>query len=420
MKFYDTCALLNEQEACFKDGRIIISSITFKELENIKQSANKSEETKYRARKIVRYLKDNRDKYIPFLYNEKETSAKINQFNLPKTDDSRIILSALSVRENLIKDLVFVTDDLLCAILADSVGLKVEFSEEKQIENYTGFLNIELSNEELGNIYNNILEGTLKEIWDKMLLNQYLIPFNDSLEEKELVAFKKTEEGFIQVSYPKKTKKKYTMHEKPEPRDIYQMCALDSINSNQITVLRGEAGTGKSFFAIQQGLKMLEDHDVSKIVMFINPVATKDSCQFGFLPGTILDKILDSQIGVFLSSKLGAREGVLELIEAGMLELLPVADIRGYDTSGMNAYIYVTEAQNTTKEMMKLMVQRIGEDSKVVIEGDTQYQVDCKAYMGANNGLVRLSEVFRGFKNYGEVELQKCYRSEIAEIASKM
>ena len=117
---------------------------------------------------------------------------------------------------------------------------------------------------------------------------------------------------------------------------------------------------------------------------------------------------------------MGARDRVEQLITNEKLVLLPVADCRGYDTTGMNAGIYVTEAQNTTIDMMKLMLQRLGEDSICIMEGDDKAQVDMNVYSGANNGVRRLSEVFRGDLDYGEIALQKCYRSHIAELAEKM
>lgn len=111
---------------------------------------------------------------------------------------------------------------------------------------------------------------------------------------------------------------------------------------------------------------------------------------------------------------------VEKFISDGRLVLVPVSDCRGMDTTGMNAGIYITEAQNTTIDMMKLIVQRIGEDSICVIEGDDKAQVDMITYSGNNNGLKRLSEVFRGQNYYGEVTLQKCHRSAIAEHADLM
>lgn len=69
---------------------------------------------------------------------------------------------------------------------------------------------------------------------------------------------------------------------------------------------------------------------------------------------------------------------------------------------------------------MKLGLQRIGEDSICIIDGDDNTQVDDKAYAGANNGMKRLSKVFRGAEFYGEVELKQIHRSRIAELADKM
>lgn len=129
---------------------------------------------------------------------------------------------------------------------------------------------------------------------------------------------------------------------------------------------------------------------------------------------------MDSQIGNFLAAKFGGMDQVEIMIEQGTLVLVPAADCRGMDTTGMQAGIYITEAQNSTIDMMKLMLQRVGEDAVCVVEGDDKSQVDMVSYSGDNNGLSRLSEVFRGKPFYGEVTLQTCYRSKIAATAELM
>lgn len=137
-------------------------------------------------------------------------------------------------------------------------------------------------------------------------------------------------------------------------------------------------------------------------------------------PGSRTEKLLDSQIGNLLESKLGDRMIVEELVNKGKLILLPMSDIRGYDTSGMNAVIYISEAQNLDIELMRLALQRIGEDSKCIIDGDFSHQVDMSMYAGVHNGMRRVSQVFRGESFYGEVELKTIHRSRIAQIAEKM
>ena len=100
--------------------------------------------------------------------------------------------------------------------------------------------------------------------------------------------------------------------------------------------------------------KNLDNDKIDKIVMFVNPVAERNSCKFGFLPGTLLEKILGSQIGNFLASKLGSIEMVYNLIEQGKIEFIATADARGYEALNTRCAIYMTEAQNTTIDMMKL------------------------------------------------------------------
>ena len=165
---------------------------------------------------------------------------------------------------------------------------------------------------------------------------------------------------------------------------------------------------------------LLEEGRIEKIIIFCNTVATKGSAKLGFYPGSRTEKLLDSQIGNFLVSKIGDRCGVERLIEDGQLILLPMSDIRGFDTSGMKAAIYITEAQNLDIELMRLALQRIGDDSICILDGDYTHQVDMSLYAGANNGMRRVSQVFRGQPCYGEVELKNIHRSKIARIAEEM
>lgn len=194
----------------------------------------------------------------------------------------------------------------------------------------------------------------------------------------------------------------------------------DSFMNNKITMIKGPAGAGKSHLATGYLFSLLERGKIDKIIIFCNTIATKNAAKLGFYPGSKDEKLLDSQIGNFLSSKLGGKIAVEELINQEKLLLLPMSDIRGYDTSGMNAGIYITEAQNLDVELLKLALQRVGEDSVIVLDGDTKSQVDLVDYEGANNGMHRASQVFRGEDVYGEVELQKIHRSRIAEIANRM
>ena len=167
-------------------------------------------------------------------------------------------------------------------------------------------------------------------------------------------------------------------------------------------------------------MSQLERGKIDKIIIFCNTVATKNSAKLGYLPGTKDEKLLDSQIGNVLASKIGSRIELERLMDEEQIVLLPFSDIRGYDTTGMNAGIYISEAQNLDITLMKLALQRIGEDSVCIIDGDEKTQVDDIAFAGNNNGMKRVSKVYRGEDIYGEIELKMIHRSKIAKIAERM
>lgn len=185
-------------------------------------------------------------------------------------------------------------------------------------------------------------------------------------------------------------------------------------------MIKGPAGSGKTFLSLAYLLNALERNKIDKIIVFCNTVATKNSAKLGFYPGTRDEKLLDSQIGNLLSSKLGDKMMVEKLIDENKLVLLPLSDIRGYDTTGMRAGIYISEAQNMDIGLMKLSLQRIGEDSICIIDGDLKTQVDDINFSGLNNGMRRASEILRNNDIYGEVELKQIHRSKIAELAEQM
>ena len=247
--------------------------------------------------------------------------------------------------------------------------------------------------------------------------NQYIIIKNKSKEVIDL--FKWNGDKYIPIKFTSFDSKLLGTI-KPYQGDPYQKIACDSLVSNKLTLLRGKPGSGKTLLAISYLISMLEKEKINKIIVFCNPVATVNAAKLGFYPGDRTVKLLDSQVGNLLSSKLGGRMIVEQMIQQEKLELLPFSDLRGFDSTGMNAGIYISEAQNLDKTLMKLALQRIGEDCICVIEGDDKTQVDLEAYEGNNNGMRALSKVFRGQPYYGEVTLQNCYRSQIAARAELM
>lgn len=408
-KFYDTNAILKLQNKIFEDN-FVLSSITLHELEHIKTSKNKDEETKYNARKVIHLLDKYSDKYDVVIFT-KEINELMQSYHVYDSPDNQIIACAKYYsKEN---DIVFVTNDICCKVIAkDIFKLDVDAIGDKIDDTYKGFIEKSLSEKDMAYFYSHLQDNTFN-----LFTNEYLIlkDVNGQIIDK----FRWDGHEYQNVKFPT-IKSNYFGSVKPYNGDIYQQLALNSFTYNQVTMIKGSAGTGKSYLALGYLLWLLEKHKIDKIIMFANPTPTANSAKIGFLPGSQLDKLIDSSIGNMLASKLGDKYAIEQLVAQNKLSILPMCDIRGFDTNGLSAAVYITEAQNLDISLMKLALQRIGEDSICIIDGDYNAQCDMPQYAGNNNGMRRMSEVFRGQDFYGEVELQNIHRSRIAEIAEKM
>ena len=412
-KFYDTSSLLllSDEELCEK---FIISSVTLAELENIKTSRNKDYEVKIAARHVLRKLTEEARNYEVVIYQPSHLEL-LKDYHFEVNDDIRILADALWADHNIAPDdITFVTNDLALMMIANLYfgSDSIQHVTPKE-DDYTGFKEVVMNENEMTAFYMAQNENCFD-----LLQNEYLIvreADGDSIVDRLCW----TGSGYRHLNY-NNFKSKWFGDVRPVAGDTYQMLAADCLANNQITMLKGPAGSGKTYLALAYLLHKLDRGKIDKIIIFCNTVATKGSAKLGYLPGSRDEKLLDSQIGNLLSSKLGDRTEVERMIEDGKLLLLPMSDIRGYDTSGMRAGIYISEAQNMDINLMKLALQRIGEDSICIIDGDPLTQVDDDAFAGSNNGMRRASEVFRGTEVYGEVELKTIHRSRIASIAQKM
>ena len=411
--FYDTNAILDLQDKMFEDN-FCISSISLQEMENIKTSGRKDDETKYKARKALHLLDENKDKYEVVIYTTAMENYIVEK-QLEITPDTKIIASCAFSRGLLPQDtdFVFVTNDIACKMIASKIfWLEVESVGENKLDEYKGFVEKSLSEDEMAYFYEHLQEN----VFD-LYTNEYLILKNDKNQIVDKFRWDGCE--YQNVKFPT-IKSNYFGSVKPYNGDIYQQMVLNSLSYNQVTMIKGAAGTGKSYLAIGYLMWLLEKRKIEKIIVFCNTVATANSAKLGYYPGTKDEKLIDSSIGNMLSAKLGDSFGLEQMIAQGKIQLLPLSDIRGFDTNGMSAGVYITEAQNMDISLMKLALQRIGEDSICIIDGDYNAQVDLSQYAGSNNGMRRMSEVFRGQDFYGEIELQNIYRSRISQVAELM
>ena len=413
-KFYDTCSLILKANHLWdEDATIVISTITLEELEHIKTAANKDPDVKFAARKVVHELDEHYGDYEVVIWNH-ALLEMMNEHHLPLTEDSKIITCARWFQEQHPEDEIsFVTNDLCCKHIARTIlNMPIESYIEEAYD-YDGYKEVYLDTDKMSEFYSN----PNKNLFD-LHINEYLLIHDQ--ESGDLVdRLCWTGEGYRHLSYDS-FNSNYFGTVKPMKGDVYQSLAFDSLANNKITMIKGPAGTGKTYISLGFLLHKLERGRIDKIIVFCNTVATKNSAKLGFYPGTRDEKLLDSQIGNLLISKFGGRLAVEQMINEEKLILLPLSDIRGYDTGGMSAGIYISEAQNLDIELMKLTLQRIGSDSICIIDGDCKAQVDDIHFAGSSNGMKRASQVYRGEGIYGEISLKNIHRSEIARIAERM
>ena len=414
MKFYDTCSLLRKVDSLFDEENFVISSVTLKELENIKTSVNKDAEIKYSARKLLHLLDEHPDCYTVHIFTL-DMLDNLSKYTFSITDDIKILSTALDYQHDHPEEqLIFVTNDLSLKNIAGLFFSKdcIKSVNEDFLDQYCGYKEIQMSDDQMTDFYSYPNDNIFG-----LRINEYINIYNS---DGKLVDTKVwTGSEYRHLTY-KSFNSRWFGEVKPLKGDIYQAMVADSFVNNQITMVKGPAGSGKTYLALGYLMSLLDKGKIDKIIIFCNTVATKNSAKLGYLPGTRDEKLLDSQIGNVLISKIGGKIEVERLINDEKLLLLPFSDIRGFDTSGMNAGIYISEAQNLDIELMKLALQRIGEDSIAIIDGDDKTQVDDINFAGANNGMRRASKVFRGEDLYGEVELKTIHRSKIAEIAERM
>lgn len=243
------------------------------------------------------------------------------------------------------------------------------------------------------------------------VMNEYLvIKYNNDL----VGPYRWNGTTFVEVPYQKFSSQHFG-DIKPRNRDPYQMAYMDSLVRNQLTFCTGPAGSGKTQLALGYAFQEIEKGKLDRIVIFCNPMIANQAVRLGFLPGTRDEKLLESSIGSILMSKLGGRMEVERLIQNEQLMLMPMGDCRGYEPPD-NSFVYFTEAQNTSRYLMQLFLQRQNDNSKICIEGDTK-QVDSASFENGLNGLTRAIEVFRGEDYAGHVRLENIYRGRIAKRA---
>jgi phosphate starvation-inducible PhoH-like protein len=171
------------------------------------------------------------------------------------------------------------------------------------------------------------------------------------------------------------------------PRSLNQLRYIRAIESNDIVVGIGPAGTGKTYLAVAMALAAFNQKKVNRIILARPAVEAGE--KLGFLPGDIQEKVNPYLRPLYDAlHDLMDAEKVVRLIERGSIEIAPIAFMRGRTLN--DSFVIMDEAQNTTSEQMKMFLTRIGFGSKAVVTGDIT-QIDLPA--GKVSGLVESIDI---------------------------
>ena len=181
-------------------------------------------------------------------------------------------------------------------------------------------------------------------------------------------------------------------------KTVGQKAYVEAIKKNTVVFGVGPAGTGKTYLAVCMAVSAFKSKQVEKIILTRPAVEAGE--KLGFLPGDLHEKV-DPYLRPLYDAlqELLGLETYAKLMERGAIEVAPLAYMRGRTLS--NAYIILDEAQNTTKEQMKMFLTRMGEGSKMVVTGDvTQIDLDGKA-----SGLVHATSILDGVEGVSVCKL---------------
>lgn len=182
-------------------------------------------------------------------------------------------------------------------------------------------------------------------------------------------------------------------------KTVGQKKYAEAIKKNTVVFGIGPAGTGKTYLAVALAVAAYKSKNVEKIILTRPAVEAGE--KLGFLPGDLQNKV-DPYLRPLYDAlqDMFGLENYLKLMERGVIEIAPLAYMRGRTLS--NAFIILDEAQNTTKEQMKMFLTRLGEGSKMVITGDVT-QVDLPE--GKKSGLKHAAEILKNIEGISVITL---------------
>jgi PhoH-like ATPase len=416
----DTSVLLSDPSAMFRfaEHAVVLPVVVVTELEGKRNDP----EIGYFARQALRKLDDLRVEHerldFPIAIGENGGSLRVelnhsNMSVLPSglqlgDNDSRILAVAMNLANDGV-DVVVVSKDLPLRVKAASIGLPAEeYRAELAVDSgWTGVAELDLSSEQMAALYDN--ETLSSRAVAALPVNTNLVIHSDRGSALGRV----TERGMIKVV--RGDRDVFGLH----GRSAEQRLAIDMLLDPEIGIvsLGGRAGTGKSALALCAGLEAVLEKQQHRKIMVFRPLYAVGGQELGYLPGDQGEKMNPWGQAVFDTLGALVSENVLEeVVERGILEVLPLTHIRG--RSLHDAFVIVDEAQSLERNVLLTVLSRIGQNSRVVLTHDVAQRDNLR--VGRHDGVASVIETLKGNGLFGHITLTRSERSAIAALVTEL
>ncbi len=326
------------------------------------------------------------------------------------TNDSRILCVAMNLaREG--ADVVLVTKDLPLRVKASVLGLPAEeYQALSPVDTgFSGMAELTVAQEDLDRLYSREYTEILEAADLPCHTGLVLTTAGGSASALGRVTADK------QVRLVRGDRDAFGLH----GRSAEQRVALDLLLDPDVGIvsLGGRAGTGKSALALCAGLEAVMERRAHRRVVVFRPLYAVGGQELGYLPGSENEKMAPWAQAVF--DTLGAlvsQEVIEEVVDRGMLEVLPLTHIRG--RSLHDAFVIVDEAQSLERGVLLTVLSRLGQGSRVVLTHDVAQRDNLR--VGRHDGVASVIETLKGHPLFAHVTLTRSERSPIAALVTTM
>lgn len=336
----------------------------------------------------------------------------------PSTADHRILATCLNMVDGGNRT-VLVTKDAALRIKGAQLGVAVEDYRGDTVqvdESYSGVADVDVPGDVVDELY-----GSGKVVVDvpDLYVNQFVVMHGPGSQS----GLGRVVETGHQTVVTRVAGSRHAFG--VESKNTRQAFAFDLLMDPDVAAVSvmGMAGTGKTFLALAAALEQVLELGRYRRVSVYRPLVAVGRQEVGYLPGDLTDKlepwmaaVHDNLYALFSRAEGSPRDAVDELFERDVLEMAAVTYLRGRSITG--ELVIVDEAQNLELPTLKVILTRMGADSKVVFCGDLT-QVD-NPYVSPFGGLAAMIEKFKGNAMFGHITLDRTVRSPLAEYAANV